>query len=158
MGLGRPAPRAPIMRASVGVISGRSATSRPPLSVNANSWPAISGPDLAVKSSRPSSTGPSISSKPAAREAARQADSIQRRTARSSGKKSRNPGRVWKRMARHRSPRISPSHPEARRRIEDGKRYHGGALVSEELAGLFNGENGAWVEALYEDYVLGRER
>jgi 2-oxoglutarate dehydrogenase E1 component len=31
-------------------------------------------------------------------------------------------------------------------------------LVSEELAGLFNGENGAWVEALYEDYVLGRER
>ncbi len=31
-------------------------------------------------------------------------------------------------------------------------------MVSEELAGLFNGENGAWVEALYEDYVLGRER
>ena len=27
----------------------------------------------------------------------------------------------------------------------------------EELAGLFSGENGAWVEALYEDYVLGRE-
>ena len=111
MGLGRPAPRAPIMRARVGVISGRSATSRPPLSVNAKSWPAISGPDLAVKSSSPSSTGPSISSKPAARDAPRQADSIQRRTARSSGKKSRKPGSVWKRMARHRSPRISPSHP-----------------------------------------------
>ncbi|HTO68847.1 MAG TPA: 2-oxoglutarate dehydrogenase E1 component [Myxococcota bacterium] len=27
----------------------------------------------------------------------------------------------------------------------------------EELAGLFSGENGAWVEALYEDYVLGRD-
>ncbi|MFI5317275.1 MAG: 2-oxoglutarate dehydrogenase E1 component [Myxococcota bacterium] len=27
----------------------------------------------------------------------------------------------------------------------------------EELAGLFSGENGAWVEALYEDYALGRE-
>src|SRR5262245_66117029 len=36
--------------------------------------------------------------------------------------------------------------------------YHGSALVNEELAGLFHGENGAWVEALYEDYVLGRER
>src|SRR5262245_57131561 len=35
--------------------------------------------------------------------------------------------------------------------------YHGSALVNEELAGLFHGENGAWVEALYEDYVLGRE-
>src|SRR5262245_18299296 len=34
--------------------------------------------------------------------------------------------------------------------------YHGRALVNEELAGLFHGENGAWVEALYEDYVLGR--
>jgi len=30
--------------------------------------------------------------------------------------------------------------------------------VHEELAGLFSGENGAWVEGLYEDYVLGRER
>jgi len=30
--------------------------------------------------------------------------------------------------------------------------------VQEELAGLFSGENGAWVEALYEDYVLGRDR
>ncbi len=30
--------------------------------------------------------------------------------------------------------------------------------MHEELAGLFSGENGAWVEALYEDYVLGRER
>jgi len=30
--------------------------------------------------------------------------------------------------------------------------------VFEEQAGLFNGENGAFVEALYEDYVLGRER
>ena len=29
--------------------------------------------------------------------------------------------------------------------------------LSEELAGLFSGENGAWVEALYEDYVLGRD-
>ncbi len=29
--------------------------------------------------------------------------------------------------------------------------------LSDELAGLFSGENGAWVEALYEDYVLGRE-
>ena len=30
--------------------------------------------------------------------------------------------------------------------------------MNEELAELFCGENGAWVEALYEDYVLGRER
>ena len=30
--------------------------------------------------------------------------------------------------------------------------------MNEELAGLFCGENGAYVEALYEDYVLGRER
>jgi 2-oxoglutarate dehydrogenase E1 component len=30
--------------------------------------------------------------------------------------------------------------------------------VHEELAGLFSGENGAWVEALYQDYVTGRER
>ncbi|HTO55879.1 MAG TPA: 2-oxoglutarate dehydrogenase E1 component [Myxococcota bacterium] len=30
--------------------------------------------------------------------------------------------------------------------------------MSEELEGLFSGENGAWVEALYQDYVLGRER
>jgi 2-oxoglutarate dehydrogenase E1 component len=30
-------------------------------------------------------------------------------------------------------------------------------LVREELAGLFSGDNGAWVEALYEDYVLGRD-
>ena len=30
--------------------------------------------------------------------------------------------------------------------------------MNEELAGLFSGENGAYVEALYEDYVLGRER
>jgi len=29
--------------------------------------------------------------------------------------------------------------------------------VREELAGLFSGDNGAWVEALYEDYVLGRD-
>ncbi|HXX49371.1 MAG TPA: 2-oxoglutarate dehydrogenase E1 component [Myxococcota bacterium] len=29
--------------------------------------------------------------------------------------------------------------------------------MREELAGLFSGENGAWVEALYEDYVLGRD-
>ena len=33
IGLRSPRPRAPTMRASVGVISGRSATSRPPLSV-----------------------------------------------------------------------------------------------------------------------------
>jgi len=31
------------------------------------------------------------------------------------------------------------------------------AAVNEELAGLFSGENGAWVEALYQDYVTGRE-
>jgi 2-oxoglutarate dehydrogenase E1 component len=31
-------------------------------------------------------------------------------------------------------------------------------LLNEELAGLFCGENGAYVESLYEDYVLGRER
>jgi 2-oxoglutarate dehydrogenase E1 component len=30
--------------------------------------------------------------------------------------------------------------------------------LNEELAGLFCGENGAYVESLYEDYVLGRER
>ena len=29
--------------------------------------------------------------------------------------------------------------------------------MREELAGLFSGDNGAWVEALYEDYVLGRD-
>jgi len=29
--------------------------------------------------------------------------------------------------------------------------------VREELAGLFSGDNGAWVEALYEDYVLGHD-
>jgi 2-oxoglutarate dehydrogenase E1 component len=31
-------------------------------------------------------------------------------------------------------------------------------LLDEELAELFQGENGAYVEALYEDYVLGHER
>ena len=30
--------------------------------------------------------------------------------------------------------------------------------MHEELAGLFSGDNGAFVEGLYEDYVLGRER
>ncbi len=30
--------------------------------------------------------------------------------------------------------------------------------MNEELDELFQGENGAWVEALYEDYVLGHER
>ena len=29
--------------------------------------------------------------------------------------------------------------------------------MREELAGLFSGDNGAWVEALYEDYVLGHD-
>ncbi len=52
------------MRASVGVISGRSATSRPPLSVKAYSWPTISSPLFAVYNSIDSSGGPSYSSKP----------------------------------------------------------------------------------------------
>ena len=49
--------RAPTRRQTVGVISGRSATSRPPLSVKANSWASISSPDFARYSSSGSSTG-----------------------------------------------------------------------------------------------------
>src|SRR2546426_7556507 len=48
---------APTMRASVGVISGRSATLRPPLSSNAYSCCTISSPLLSVYSSNGSSGG-----------------------------------------------------------------------------------------------------
>ncbi len=40
--------RAPTSRQTVGVISGRNATSRPPLSVKLKSWPSISSPALRV--------------------------------------------------------------------------------------------------------------
>ena len=39
---------APTMRQTVGVISGRSATSRPPLSTKLNNCCSISSPDLAL--------------------------------------------------------------------------------------------------------------
>src|SRR5438034_502608 len=52
---------APTMRARVGVISGRSATLRPPLSSNAYSCCTISSPLLSVYSSNGSSGGPSYS-------------------------------------------------------------------------------------------------
>jgi len=64
MGLRSPLARAATMRASVGVISGRSDTCRSPLSVKLYNWPTISSPLFAVYSSRGSSGGPSYSSKP----------------------------------------------------------------------------------------------
>ncbi len=48
IGFGSPWLRAAIIRASEGVISGRRATCRPPLSSKVYSWPTISAPDLRV--------------------------------------------------------------------------------------------------------------
>ena len=59
-----PLARAATILASVGVISGRNDTSRPPLSVKLYSCPTISSPLFAVYSSSGSSGGPSYSSKP----------------------------------------------------------------------------------------------
>jgi hypothetical protein len=53
--------RAATMRATVGVISGRSATSRPPLSTKLYNWPTISSPLFLVYRSSGSNGGPSYS-------------------------------------------------------------------------------------------------
>ncbi len=73
------------MRASVGVISGRMARSRPPRSVREKSSEAISWPLFSVKSLRCSKMGPSYSTKALRREALRQPSVIQLRTAISLG-------------------------------------------------------------------------
>jgi hypothetical protein len=85
MGFFRPLARAATMRASVGVISGRRATSRPPLSVKLYNCPTISSPLLAVYSSSGSSGGPSYSSKPYRVATVRQVRKIWARRARSAG-------------------------------------------------------------------------